>query len=389
MDSSLADKLSSGVFISEILADNAGGSAVDVDGDGRANKADEFIEIQNTSGNTISLDGYEIWSDKGGLLYAFEDGETLASGDTATVLGEYTGPPPAGFYGAGTNNSVNWLPDGEGQKFETIYLVDTISGEFVALSYGNPPRAPTPPSGFPSGVTQVGSGESIDSNAPNGSAFARDGNGTLVETTPTPGTPDIPCFFAGTRISTPFGPRRVDALRPGDLVNSRDHGLVPIQAISVSHLSTRDLVLNPELRPVLFARGAVGNARPMALSAQHRVLVCDDAAQLLFGDRETLVAARHFIGREGVELCDTLAPVTYIHLLFERHEVIKSDGCWTESLFLGDVADRLIREPQNWLAAQGLNLRTMHHTHTARPVLRQFEAKLLLGPRRSQLQKHG
>lgn len=377
----MADKLTSGIFISEILADNAGGSAVDVDGDGGANKADEFVELQNTSGSTISLDGYEIWSQKNGLLYAFDPGATIGPGGSATVLGEYTGTPPAGFYGAGNSNSVNWLEDGEGQKFDSIFLVDTNTGEYVVLSYGQPPRAPVLPSGFP-GTTQIGSGESINSNAPNGTAFARDGNGNFQETTPTPGSPDVPCFVAGTLIETDCGPVRVEDLHPGDLVQTRDHGCVPLLAIASTPVTRRLLTLHPDLRPVRFAPGSIGNTRPMALSPQHRVMVRHHASQMLFGQDETLVAARHFIGSDGVELCDALAPLTYVHLLFARHEVIRSDGCWTESMFLGDLANRLARQAGVWHMADGVSLTSLDHPQTARRILRQFEAEVLLRQRR-------
>ncbi|MEO1309042.1 MAG: lamin tail domain-containing protein, partial [Pseudomonadota bacterium] len=105
----MVDFLANGLAIAEILADNAGGQAIDTDGDGGSNKADEYVEIQNGFGTTVSLDGIEIWSQKDGLLYAFPDGETLAPGETATVVGEYTGTPPAGFYDAGGSANTNFL----------------------------------------------------------------------------------------------------------------------------------------------------------------------------------------------------------------------------------------------------------------------------------------
>ena len=92
----MADKLD-GILISEVLADNAGGSAIDTDGDGNTNKSDEFIELQNATNSTISLDGFELWSEKNGLLYSFGPGDTIDPGGTATVVGNYTGTPPAGF----------------------------------------------------------------------------------------------------------------------------------------------------------------------------------------------------------------------------------------------------------------------------------------------------
>ncbi|PTX57241.1 lamin tail-like protein [Litoreibacter ponti] len=384
----MADKLSSGVFIAEILADNAGSSAVDVDGDGQANKADEFIEIQNTSGNVIDLSTYQLWSEKEGLLHAFQSGDTLAPGATATVLGEYQGTPPAGsgLYEATdetgnqiNTNSVNWLPDGEGQKFDSIFLVNTATGEYVVLSYGNPPRTPTLPDGFP-GTNQSGAGESIDSSAPNGRAFARDENGVLVETDPTPGDPDVPCFVAGCLIDTPSGPRPVEELRPGDLVNSRDHGPVPVQAVARTVLDRRQLRRNPDLWPVRFAPGAIGNDRPLAVSAQHRMLLASELSEMLMGTREALAAARFFIGQPGVELAAPHGSVTYIHLLFARHEVIRAAGAWSESLFTGDLASRLMRQQASWAVRDGVSLQAIQHVETARPILRQFEAQVLLAP---------
>lgn len=192
----MADLLD-GIFISEVLADNAGTSATDTDGNGTINKSDEFIELQNASGSTLSLDGFEVWSEKEGLLYSFDATDTIAPGETATIVGDYDGTPPPGYYDANKSEDGNFIPDGEGGNFDTIFLVNTNTGEYIVLSYGDPPLTPTLPTGFP-GTTQVGSGESIISGAPNGTSFTRDINGTLIESTPTPGTPDIPCFLGGT-----------------------------------------------------------------------------------------------------------------------------------------------------------------------------------------------
>ena len=368
----MADKLSSGLFISEVLADNAGGSAIDTDGDGQANKADEYVEIQNTTNATLSLDGYEIWSEKEGLLYAFGPGDTIAPGGTATVLGEYTGTPAPGFYDAGGPPNTNFLPDGQGSLWDNIYLVDTNTGEYVVLGYGLPPRAPNPPSGF-TGTTQVGAGESINSGAPNGRSIARDADGTLIETEPTPGVPDFVCFVPGTLIDTQLGPRMVEDLRPGDLVDTLDHGPQPLLAIRRLSFSARAVRLDPGLLPVRLN----GEGRePLVLSPAHRVLVGGSQADLLFGSAEVLAPA-HLLAEGRV-------PVTgiarYYHLLFARHEVIFANGWAVESLFSREAGNTNgANGPNDWLVADGVDLAGIHHAATARPVLKRHETTLWSG----------
>ena len=378
----MADKLASGLFITELLADNAGGSAIDTDGDGSTNKADEYVELQNGTHSDISLDGVQIWSEKNGLLYSFGAGDTLAAGETATVVGNYTGTPPAGYYDAGNPEGINFLEDGEGQKFDTIFLYDSNTNTYVTLSYGNPPRTPTLPTGFPSGATQIGSGETIDSTSPNGAAFSRDAvTGDLAETTPTPGEPDIVCFVAGTMIQTPDGLRPVESLRPGDFLVTDSHGPQPIRAIGFSDHSAEALRRNRKARPIVLAPGAFGNDRPLAVSQNHRLKIAGAQIQLLFGARQMLFPAKALVGRARTQAWPDAEPVRYFHILFDQHCLIRASGIWVESLYLGDVA-------QNWVADQraagrlleksiaGTN--AVRHTQTALPCLRAFEARLVL-----------
>ncbi|WP_298359537.1 Hint domain-containing protein [uncultured Litoreibacter sp.] len=372
----VADKLN-GIFISELLADNAGGSAIDTDGDGNTNKSDEFIELQNTTGSTISLEGYEIWSEKNGQLHSFDASDTIAAGGTATIVGNYSGTPPAGFFDAGAAEGSNWIPDGEGQKFDTIFLVDTTTGEYIVLSYGNPPRAPTPPPGFP-GTTQVGSGESIDSNAPNGRAFARDLNGDLIETTPTPGTPDVPCFLEGTKVYSRSGVVPVEALKPGAELLTKDSGYIPLRGIGRFTPSALTIRRHPSLLPIIFPKGSIGNNRDLFVSGSHRVLIQNAKAELLFGETETLAPARSLVGHRGIRIADQIVAPTYYHLLLDQHEVICAEGSWVESLFLADLGIRAVDQSENWTLARDFDLANCRHIETARLILKRHETLSLL-----------
>ncbi|MDJ0629618.1 MAG: Hint domain-containing protein [Rhodobacter sp.] len=372
----MADKVD-GIFISEILADNAGGSAIDTDNDGNTNKADEFIELQNSSGSTVSLDGFEIWSEKNGLLYSFGPGDTLAPGATATVVGNYSGTVPSGYYDGGASESSNWIPDGEGQKYDTIFLVNSNTGDYVTLSYGNPPRTPTLPTGF-TGTNQIGSGETIDSTAPNGTAFARDSSGTLVETTPTPGSPNVPCFVAGTLIATEIGDIPIERLAPGDRILTLDSGFVPLRAIGSTLCSRAEQMCHPHLLPVICPPGSLGNEREFRCSRSHRALFRSAAAELYFGQNEVLSAAGLAIGYRGIHVAPIGAAVHYFHLLFDKHEVVLAEGWWAESLFLGDLAKNTRIAQLSWAVQPGIAIGEIQHEKTARRTLRRFETAVML-----------
>ncbi|WP_338550347.1 Hint domain-containing protein [Roseovarius phycicola] len=328
----MADKLE-GLIFSEFLVDNPSG--FDTDGDGTANKSDEFIELQNTTGSSISLDGYQLWSDDRGLLYSFGSGATIASGGTATVVGEYAGTEPAGFYDAGLADGGDFLEDGEGSRSDTIYLVNTATGEYIAFSYGQPPPSPSPPTGFP-GTTQIGTGESLNSSGPNGTSFARDANGDWVESTPpNPGSPGVACFTAGTMITTPDGARLVETLQIGDLVTTLDNGAQPILWIASRTLGQETLTVHPELRPIALEPRWTGFNERLLLSRQHAILVRSSANQ-----NRVLARAGQLAQLEGgaVRVANGVRKITYVHFMLPNHEVVFANGLATESFYPGEWA---------------------------------------------------
>jgi Hint domain/PA14 domain/RTX calcium-binding nonapeptide repeat (4 copies) len=148
----------------------------------------------------------------------------------------------------------------------------------------------------------------------------------------------VPCFTPGTRIQTELGPVPVEDLQIGMLILTRDGGLRPLRWIGRNDLDAADLGRQPGLVPVSIAQGALGGGMPdrdLLVSPQHRVLITSPRADLLFGEHEVLVAALHLVGQPGIDRADP-GPVSYLHLLFDRHEIILSDGAWTESFQPGD-----------------------------------------------------
>ena len=145
--------------------------------------------------------------------------------------------------------------------------------------------------------------------------------------------PVIACFTPGTKIATLRGETLIENLVAGDKVVTRDNGIQAIRWIGQKKLDWRAMTAHPHLKPVLVRQGSLGNDLPerdLMLSPNHRVLVANERTALQFDDAEVLVAAKHLIGGLSVRAIDSIG-TTYIHFLFDRHEVVLSDGIWTES----------------------------------------------------------
>jgi hypothetical protein len=144
-------------------------------------------------------------------------------------------------------------------------------------------------------------------------------------------TSAIPCFTPETSLLTDRGPRRIADFAVGDRVATRDNGLRPILWIGHCRFDWRALGLNPLLRPVRIAAGALGGGLPerdMTISPNHRILFTARTAD--GGREEAFVPARDLLQRPGVSVAQ-VAAVTYVQILFDRHEALMSDGLWSES----------------------------------------------------------
>lgn len=150
----------------------------------------------------------------------------------------------------------------------------------------------------------------------------------------------IPCFVRGTMIAVKRGEVTVETLRVGDLVRTRDHGLQPIRWIG-----RRVVGGTGRHAPIRFAPGVMGNRRELLVSPQHRMVVRDWRAQLYFGQDEVLVAARQLAVCDRIHV-QPMDQVDYIHLMFDRHEIIFAEGAETESFHAGEAMlaqDRALR----------------------------------------------
>lgn len=155
------------------------------------------------------------------------------------------------------------------------------------------------------------------------------------------------CFTAGTMIETIDGPRAIEMLRVGDLIETRDNGYQPLRWIGSRRIDGEDLARHPKLRPILVPAGALGENMPesdLILSPQHRVLVRSAIAKRMFDRPEVLIAVKHLVGIFGIRELSESCGVTYLHLLFDAHEIVTSNGTYAESLFLGSQALETLTE---------------------------------------------
>jgi hypothetical protein len=140
------------------------------------------------------------------------------------------------------------------------------------------------------------------------------------------------CFVSGMMIDTPYGPRAVEDLQPGDLVLTRDNGPQVVR-----WHGRRRVLARGEFAPVEIAAGVFGNAAAIRVSPQHRILSSGYRAQLYFGHEEVLVAAQHLVNGSSVRHVEG-GEVVYHHLLFDAHEIVTCDGVDSESYHPGSYS---------------------------------------------------
>ncbi|WP_299372606.1 Hint domain-containing protein [uncultured Tateyamaria sp.] len=184
----------------------------------------------------------------------------------------------------------------------------------------------------------------------------------------------IPCFVAGTLIETTRGPVPVETLQPGDLVMTEDDGPQPLRWIG-----TRTVAAEADFAPILIRAGTFGSQADVMVSPLHRVLVRDSLAELLFGEAEVLVAAKDLINDHSV-LRQTGGTVTYVHLMFDKHQVVFSEGLATESFLPGPQTTKSFEKEivaEICAIFPELDPRTGDgYSPSARRTLRRYEADL-------------
>ena len=184
----------------------------------------------------------------------------------------------------------------------------------------------------------------------------------------------VPCFVAGTLINTVSGPVAVEDLERGMMVETRDHGPQPLRWIGRSQRRATG-----GDAPVVFAPGALGDHTRIALSPNHRVLITSERAELLFGQSEVLIKAKHLVNDHSIRVQADGEHVTYVHLLFDQHEIVNGNGLESESYHPGaETLDAF--DPETRAEVLDLMDDWQNYGPSARPSLKSHESKLVLKP---------
>ena len=300
----------------------------------------------------------------GGPLDATSDGVATIIDDDANLDAADTSPP--GQFNIGGTDYGNLAFDGEiytgvanGQPIEFIYLTTGAGEHRIVLT---------------SGDIDLSSGPVTIDPITGPVAFT---------STPYEGLNGFVCFGSGTLIETAAGLVPVEHLRVGDAVQTRDNGMQAIRWVGKRHLGKADLARSPHLQPVCIPAGAFGEGVPersLIVSPEHRVLQAGQTVSLLFGVTEVFVSANNLV--RACRASVTAVPgVEYVHILFDRHEVVRSNGAWTESFHPDDHALGMIGDAQKtelFDIFPGLK-RTGSKTNIAhaRRILKRDEASLI------------
>ena len=146
------------------------------------------------------------------------------------------------------------------------------------------------------------------------------------------------CFSAGTLIETQRGRVPVELLEVGDMVETLDHGLQPIRWIGKNTIM--GLGANA---PIRFEPGVLDNDVPCYVSPNHRVLIHGSTPELLYGEEEVLVAAKHLVDGRNI-FAEPRPLVEYVHFALDQHEIVVADGLLAETLLPGPQALEMVSE---------------------------------------------
>jgi hypothetical protein len=168
-------------------------------------------------------------------------------------------------------------------------------------------------------------------------------SGAMTVTNINTSAPVLVCFLRGTLIETPQGQRPIESLQVGDMISTYDGNTLPLRWIGQRRVTAAELLLHPELRPVVLPQDMFGPGLPsrrLKLSASHRLAIGGWEMEMLFGFETALLRANHLVGVTNLpgQKAMRINPnreIEYFHLMFDEHTLVLANGLACESFQLG------------------------------------------------------
>ena len=143
-------------------------------------------------------------------------------------------------------------------------------------------------------------------------------------------------FRKGTAILTVEGPCPIEELRVGQLVHTRDHGILPITWTGPTGRN------GGGEKTFLFAQaGAVGHNEAICLAPRQAILISNWQDDPSPEHQEALVEIRGLDCLDGVARVRQAVEYCY-HFMLPNHALIMANGLWCDSLHPDDATDQTV-----------------------------------------------
>ncbi|MEM8978454.1 MAG: Hint domain-containing protein [Pseudomonadota bacterium] len=171
----------------------------------------------------------------------------------------------------------------------------------------------------------------------------------------------------GSLLSTPQGPIAVEDIWPGDLVDTVDHGPLPLLWKGCMTLNPRQpsqaALTSPLTRLQADSLGISRPSRDLILGPSARLVYRSGDLQATIGhDKALISAAEQQDGEQAIGM-NPISPVRVFHIAFEKHALVLVNGVEVESFHPGPQVGQV-------LYAHGLQLYLSFFPHVTR--LRDF-----------------
>lgn len=318
-----------------------------------------------TDGSTVTVQTGAALTNSTGTMDV-SDGPLGGSPDT--VIND-TGDDDQVLSAAVVINGVTYGDAGDAVQAESVTNItfsDGFAGQLVHINLRDTPTQDQPQSGEYVFVvlreTALGSGVFEKSTFTAGETFtveSTSGSGEIPH--------DVLCFGVGTNILTLSGAIEVQNLQAGAHIVTQT-GTATLRAVISFKVPLSHMLKYPDQRPVRIERGALGDNIPKAdliVSPQHRILANSKIAERVTGTKEVLLAAKRLTVLPRVSYESVGGDMTYFHLLFDKHEIVYSEGMPTESMFLGEISRRGLETALSKLEYEAAKAHDIEHAEMA------------------------